>query len=305
MNIYSIKNCKFQNYQQVQLRYGLIYKQGTIHIELCSIPIMKNTVFQDFCQQILKTVKNYYSLDSNQNPTKNPNQMEIISPNYGGGHRVQGLPVAFATSSNQPDRPNVIYQTDHNYQNNQNNPIQYNNNPCVKASDNPPIYIPAPQVTTTTTSRNSNDRKMVRIIIEMPESMTRNIDEASRYAATQVQRLKVDEHTSKPRRKIKKNIHEVVRKVVQTEEDNEDQDEESTHTSETSAEDMEDVEASDQNTGNPDVIYTKTETNDDNSGKKYIIVRKSGRLRGRSGQRQDENLKAINKYKKIVKVYRD
>ena len=202
------------------------------------------------------------------------------------------MPVAFATSSKTGDRPNYVYQ---------------NENPCKVGSDNPPIYIPAPQVVPNLShSRTSGDnRKMVRIIIEMPESMTRNIDEASRYAATQVKRLRVKDESEPDfdgrsgKRKVRKNV-EVIRKIVQMEEDK-DEDLHSHHSEDPDLEeDMED-EASNNKEQKNVIIAKHTEKGEENGQKKFIIIRKTG---GR-GQRPSGSLKQIDKYKKVIKVYRN
>lgn len=132
----------------------------------------------------------------------------------------------------------------------------------------------------------------------MPESLTRNPDEASRYAASQVRRLKVpDESVTKPKRKIKKNVHEVIRKVTQTEEEEPEE-----NASSSGGEDMVDEASNQTPDGNNLIIANNGESTDSSGEKKYILIRKSGRLRGR---RRHDNLKAVDKYKKVIKVYRN
>jgi hypothetical protein len=219
------------------------------------------------------------------------NQIEYISPNYGAGHTVAGLPVAFASSS-KANRPNVMNQ-------------KLEDHPCrVATATTPPIYIPAPQMT----QPNDSSRRMVRIIIEMPESLTKNVDEASRYAASQVKRMKTpvslemnrekssETLISKPQRKVK-NVQEIIRKVIRLEEENE----------------GEDNDSYDQNSSSEEVISQqrpdhKTVTLDDdkeNSRKddsKKIILRKNRRSRKNMN---NKNLREVDGYKKVIKIYRN
>ncbi len=140
----------------------------------------------------------------------------------------------------------------------------------------------------------------------MPESLTKNADEASRYAASQVKRMKLpvsleinreknsETLISKPQRKVK-NVQEIIRKVIRLEEENEEEDNDSDDHSNSSEE-----VASQQRPDHKTVTLDEDKENSRKDDQKNIILRKNRRK-----NMNNKNLREVDGYKKVIKIYRN